>query len=50
MYTVPKVIDFPRYNMKFSGDNVIQRYTNDITPNDTIPNDIMPNATLCRKT
>ena len=25
LYTVPKVIDFPRYNMKFSGENVILR-------------------------
>ena len=24
-YTVPKVIDFQRYNMKCSGENVIQR-------------------------
>ena len=24
-YTVPKVIDFPRYNMKYSGENVILR-------------------------
>ena len=24
-YTVPKVIDFPRYNMKCSGENVILR-------------------------
>ena len=24
-YTVPKEIDFPRYNMKYSGENVIQR-------------------------
>ena len=25
LYTVPKVIDFPRYNMKCSGENVILR-------------------------
>ena len=24
-YTVPKVINFPRYNMKCSGENVVQR-------------------------
>ena len=24
-YTVPKVIDYPQYNMKCSGDNVILR-------------------------
>ena len=25
LYTVPKVIDFPRYNMKCSGENVVLR-------------------------
>ena len=25
VYTVPKIIDFPRYNMKCSGENVILR-------------------------